>query len=183
MKTARRAVFLDRDGTIIEDVGYLSDPSDIRFMPASASSLVSLNAAGFKLIVVSNQSGIGRGLITHEQFDRVNSEFQRQLRDMGVRIDATYYCPHAPSDGCTCRKPLPGMILQSASELDVELAGSWVIGDQIRDVEAGQRAGCLTALLGEAGTGEVTPTIHARTWELLTRSILERETTECEVRR
>jgi D-glycero-D-manno-heptose 1,7-bisphosphate phosphatase len=145
----RRAVFLDRDGTIIEDEGYLADASRIRFVPGAIAALRTFRERGMMLVVVSNQSGIPRGLITAEQHAQVDAQFQALLASEGVPLDATYYCKHLPEDGCACRKPLPGMLEHAAREHDIELSRSLMIGDKLSDVAAGHAAGCITALLGE----------------------------------
>lgn len=171
--TAQRAVFLDRDGTLIDDVGYIRDPADVRVLAGCASSLAELRAVGFRLIVVSNQSGIGRGLIEPEQARLVEEEVALQLRSQGVRVDAAYFCPHAPDAGCTCRKPLPGMLYDAARDLDIDLHRSWVVGDRPTDVMAGRQAGCRTALLGTDDAASVGATVCAPDWPGLARRIME----------
>ena len=143
----RRAVFLDRDGTIIRDTGYLIKPSEVELLPDTGKALKILHRQGFLLVLISNQSGVGRGLFTLEAMGEVHNQFLDCLRQEGVDLDDVYYCPHAPWDGCECRKPLPGMLHQAVLELDVDLAQSFVVGDKLSDVEAGQRAGCQTVLL------------------------------------
>jgi histidinol-phosphate phosphatase family protein len=140
----RRAVFMDRDGTLIHDVGYPNDPGAVRLLPGAAIALAKLKELGFLLIVVSNQSGIGRGLVTPEQARQVHAEVESQLADFMVRLDGAYYCPHAPEDGCVCRKPSPGMLLRAARELSIDLNRSFMVGDKISDLEAGRAAGCHT---------------------------------------
>lgn len=178
---AGRAVFLDRDGTIIVDVGFISDPADIELVPACTEGLAALSKAGFKLVVVSNQSGIGRGLITEDQARQVDQECVTRLAGLGIHLDGTYYCPHTPEEGCSCRKPLPGMLLLAAEQLDLDLATSWMIGDRVSDIEAGRLAGCRTALLGDVDVAPEVPTTRAADWPGLARSILDREATRCEV--
>jgi histidinol-phosphate phosphatase family protein len=147
--TGRAAVFLDRDGTLIDDVGYISDPEDVRLVSGAAEALRALRDDGFALVVVSNQSGIGRGVTTQEQADAVHRRFLEELERAGAGIDATYYCPHTPEDGCTCRKPLPGLILDAARELELDLERSTMVGNSEVDVAAGEAAGTRTILLGE----------------------------------
>jgi D-glycero-D-manno-heptose 1,7-bisphosphate phosphatase len=147
--SGRAAVFLDRDGTLIDDVGYISDPDDVRLVPGAADALRVLRDDGFALVVVSNQSGIGRGLTTQEQADAVHRRFLEELEAAGAAIDATYYCPHTPDDGCPCRKPLPGLILDAARELELDLERSTTVGNSAVDVAAGEAAGTRTILLGQ----------------------------------
>jgi D-glycero-D-manno-heptose 1,7-bisphosphate phosphatase len=140
----RVAVFLDRDGTLIEDAGYPRDPALVRLLPGAAKSLRALAASGLVLVVVSNQSGVGRGLVTSGEAAAVRERFEECLRAGGVRLHASYYCPHAPWEGCPCRKPSPGMLLRAAEDLGIDLGRSFLVGDKTSDVEAGRRAGCST---------------------------------------
>jgi len=151
---ANKAVFLDRDHTLIEDPGYISDPSSVRLLPGVELALKSLTQAGYKLIVVTNQSGVARGLLTEEALEKVHAEMRRQLSEKGARLDAIYHCPYHPEGtvegyamDSELRKPRPGMLLQGAAEFDIDLAQSWMVGDSPRDIEAGQRAGCRTIRL------------------------------------
>ncbi len=144
-------VFLDRDHTIIEDPGYLTEPSAVRLLPGVDVALRSLAAAGYKLVVVTNQSAIARGMLTEEGLERVHAEMRDQLSERGVKLDGVYYCPYHPEatvEGYARespeRKPQPGMLLRAAKELDIDLGRSWMVGDSPRDIEAGQRAGCRT---------------------------------------
>lgn len=148
MPTDRRAVFLDRDGTILEDVGYLSEPAGVRFLPGAIAALRTLSQRGFLLVLVSNQSGIGRGLITAAEADAVHRRLVAELDREGVFLDDARYCPHAPSEGCACRKPQPGLILASAKDLAIDLGGSFLVGNSAADVGAGEAAGVRTILLG-----------------------------------
>jgi len=133
------AVFIDRDGTIIYDADYCSDPKEVQVFPFAAESLRKLKARGFKLIMVTNQSGIGRGYFTREQYNAVHAEVLRQLAE--PLIDATYVCPDVPGSDSKCRKPAPGMILQGAREHAVDLSRSIMIGDKEIDVHCGHNAG------------------------------------------
>ena len=142
----RGAVFLDRDGTLIEDVGYPRDPDRVRLLDGVPGALRRLAEAGLALVVVSNQSGIGRGLITPGEARAVDERFRSLLADQGVVLDGAKYCPHRPDEGCRCRKPQPGMLLEAAAELDLELTSSHMIGDKQTDVEAGRRAGCASTV-------------------------------------
>jgi D-glycero-D-manno-heptose 1,7-bisphosphate phosphatase len=138
----RRAVFLDRDGTLIEDPGYPKCPEQVRLLPGAAQAMRQLREAGFALVVISNQAGVGRGLITPGEAAAVHARFVELFAAEGVAFDDVRYCPHAPADGCACRKPSPRMIEESAARLGIALAKSFMIGDKESDVEAGRRAGC-----------------------------------------
>lgn len=150
---ANRAIFLDRDGTLIRDVGYPSDPAAVELLPGATRALRELSRAGYLLVVVSNQSGVGRGIVTAREADAVHQRLVRELALVQVRLDAAYYCFHAPGDGCECRKPRPGLLRQAAREHDIALELSFVIGDEARDVQAGRAVGCRTLLLGEGNGG------------------------------
>jgi rfaE bifunctional protein nucleotidyltransferase chain/domain len=147
----RPALFLDRDGTLIEDAGYPRDPSLVRPLPGTAEALRTLASAGFLLVVVSNQSGVGRGLITPEEAAAVHSRFEACFAAEGVRFDACLYCFHTPAAGCPCRKPSPGLLLRAAADLNIALPASCIVGDKDSDTEAGLRAGCRAAPLGPGG--------------------------------
>ena len=145
------AVFLDRDGTINEEVGYLSDPSQVNLIPGAADAIARLRAAGFKLVVVTNQSGIARGLFTVKELHHVNQALEKLLNENGAGIDAFYFCPHHPMHGekvtCECRKPKPGMAIKAAKELDLDLSRSYFVGDKVSDIELGINAGGKTVLV------------------------------------
>jgi D-glycero-D-manno-heptose 1,7-bisphosphate phosphatase len=136
------AVFVDRDGTIMENVDYCSDPKQVRIFPRVREALQRLKSNGFKLIIITNQSGIGRGFFTIEQYRAVEAEVLRQLGD-GL-IDATYFCPDVPSQHSSCRKPAPGMIFQATQEHRIDLSRSFFIGDKEIDAECGRNAGVRT---------------------------------------
>jgi D-glycero-D-manno-heptose 1,7-bisphosphate phosphatase len=133
------AVFIDRDGTIMEDTDYCSDPKDVRIFPGVLEALGRLKARGFKLIIITNQSGIGRGLFTLDQYRAVEAEVLRQLGD-GL-VEATYYCPDAPGQQSHCRKPAPGMVVQATRDHQIDLSRSFLIGDKEIDVECAHNAG------------------------------------------
>lgn len=139
----RRAVFLDRDGTIIEDVSYLREPAQVRLLPGSADAIRRLNRAGFLAIVVTNQSGIARGLLSHEQYALGVWRLDQLLAAEGATLDAHYMCPHLPGIGapCECRKPGPLLYRQAAERFDIDLTESWWIGDRLRDVEPASHFG------------------------------------------
>lgn len=133
------AVFIDRDGTIMEDTEYCSHPKDVRIFPGVLEALRRLKSRGFKLIIITNQSGIGRGLFTLDQYRAVESEVLRQLGD-GL-IDATYYCPDVPGQHSKCRKPAPGMVVNATRDHQIDLSHSFLIGDKEVDVECAHNAG------------------------------------------
>ncbi len=148
------AVFLDKDGTLIEDVPYNVDPDLIRLAPGAVAGLPLLHAAGYRLIVISNQSGVARGLFPEAALAGVEARLRALLADLGVPLAGFYYCPHHPEGSlpdyafaCACRKPEPGLILRAAREHGTDLARSWFVGDILDDVEAGNRAGCRTILV------------------------------------
>ncbi len=145
----RQAVFLDRDGTLIADPGYLRDPDQVKLLPGAAAALAALAERGYLLVLVSNQSGVGRGLITAEEARRVHSRFVALLAEAGVTLDGAYYCPHTPEAGCACRKPRPGLLLDAAREHGIDLRRSVMIGNAESDVGAGTAAGASTILLRE----------------------------------
>jgi D-glycero-D-manno-heptose 1,7-bisphosphate phosphatase len=154
----RPAVFLDRDGTIIEHVPYLSDPAEVRLLPGAAAALVRLRRAGFARVLVTNQSAIGRGMLTVERLEEIHTELERQLAAEGATIDAIYHCPVAPAGDdrtvveCPDRKPGPGMLLRAVADLELDLEASWMVGDLISDVLAGLNAGCRSILLQSGQT-------------------------------
>ncbi len=144
-----KAAFLDRDDTIIRDVGYLADPEDIELLPGAIEGLRALSQDGYLLILATNQSGVARGFFTIERLSEIHQRLETLLLGQGVALDGVYFCPHlaegsvAPYDiSCECRKPSPGLILRAAEEHGVDLARSVMIGDSERDVESGRRAGC-----------------------------------------
>ena len=139
------AVFLDRDGTLMRDVDYCGDPKEVEIFPGVGEALLKLKDGGYKLIVITNQSGIGRGLFNEEQYRAVEQEVSRQL-GQGV-IEATYFCPHLPEAGCKCRKPSPELILASARDHEIDLARSYFVGDKQTDIECGRNAGVQTILV------------------------------------
>ena len=137
--TLTPAVFIDRDGTIMEDTDYCSHPKDVRIFPGVLEALRRLKSRGFKLIIITNQSGIGRGLFTLDQYRAVESEVLQQLGD-GL-IDGTYYCPDAPGQHSKCRKPAPGMVVKATGDHQIDLARSFLIGDKEVDVGCAHHAG------------------------------------------
>ncbi len=148
------AIFLDRDGTLVYPRHYPLRPRDLVLYQNVGPELRRLQRAGFRLVLVTNQSGLARGYFREEDLARMHAHLARQLARHDVRLDGLYYCPHHPdgiverlSVACNCRKPRPGMILQAASDLGLDLGRSWLIGDILDDIEAGNRSGCRTVLV------------------------------------
>jgi len=144
------AVFLDRDGTLMEDVDYCKDPADVSVFDGTAEALQELKAAGFKLIIITNQSGIGRGYFSEEDFHAVQAELFRQLGE--DVIDAAYYCPATPEEESTYRKPAPGLVFEAMREHRINPMKSFFVGDKTADITCGRRAGAKTILV-ETGYG------------------------------
>ena len=142
-----RYALLDRDGTIIVEKHYLKSVDELELLPHAIEGLRALAAQGYGLIVVSNQSGIGRGLVTVEQVEAIHAELKRRLSAGGVEIAAFYYCPHAPQDGCECRKPKTGMARQAMADFGFDPEKSLVIGDKASDIEFGRAIGARTVLV------------------------------------
>ncbi len=149
-----RAVFLDRDGTLVEARHYPSRPEQLVVYQGVTDELRRLQQAGFRLVLITNQSGLAHGYFTEADLARMHAYLREELGREGVSIDAIYFCPHHPDGAiselaitCDCRKPSPGMLLRAAEELDLDLARSWFVGDILDDVEAGNRAGCRTVLV------------------------------------
>lgn len=150
------AVFLDRDGTINEEMGYINDLSRVRLLPGVAEGLKLLQDRGFKLIVITNQSGPARGYFPESLVFEVNQLITRRLAKKGVKLDDFFVCLHGPNEGCNCRKPNPGLVLQALEKYPIELEKSYFIGDKIVDVETGKRLGIKTILvLTGYGKGEL----------------------------
>lgn len=143
----RRFVALDRDGTLIALKHYLSDPDDVQLLPAAAPALRRLRALGLGLIVITNQSAVGRGIITEAQLGQIHARLDEQLAAEGLALDGVYSCPHAPDHGCECRKPRPGMLLKAAKQLHFEPGRCFVVGDNVADIELGQHVGAATFLV------------------------------------
>ena len=146
-----KAVFLDRDGVINRKASsedeYVTRWEEMAILPGVAEAIAQLNRVGFQVIVVTNQRGISKGLITTAELESIHHRMCEHLACAGARIHAVYYCPHGLEPPCTCRKPQPGMLLAAARGHDIDLAASWMIGDSDKDVEAGKRVGCRTARL------------------------------------
>lgn len=150
----REAVFLDRDGTLIEEVHYLAHPEQVRLIPGAAEAVRRLNALGALVVVVTNQGGVARGYFPEARVAEVHAHLAAVLAGHGAKVDAFYYCPHHPTEGadpyrqvCECRKPKPGMLYAAARDLGIDLARSWMIGDKPCDAGAGRAAGCRSLLV------------------------------------
>ncbi len=148
---SNKAIFLDRDGTLNRDFGYVHKLTDWQWLPGVKDALRRLKDAGWLLIVVSNQSGIGRGYFSREDLENLQAALDRELADFGAGIDAWYYCPHVDGDDCDCRKPKAGLIARAARDWRVDVSSSWMLGDRLRDVHAGLAAGCKAGLLYNPG--------------------------------
>lgn len=168
-----RAVFLDKDGTLIDDVPYNVDPERVTLARGAGSALRELKVHGYSLIVVSNQAGVALGRFSLQALSGVERRIQELLRPSGVAIDAFYYCPHLPQATnvryavrCLCRKPQPGLLRQAARDRQLELAQSWLIGDILDDVEAGNRAGCHSVLVDNGNETEWRLGMHRQPYHL-----------------
>ena len=165
LKYPQRAIFLDRDGTINEYVGFLRSPDELKLIPGAADAIKLINSSEFLAIVATNQPVIARGEVTVPELNKIHDKLETLLGNEGAYIDALYYCPHHPHKGyageieelkinCTCRKPKPGMLLRAAEEYHIDLSKSWMIGDREEDIRAGKGAGCRTALIGIEDFGQ-----------------------------
>jgi len=168
VKRNNRAVFLDRDGTINEEKGYLFRTEEFTFIPGAPEAIRLLKEAGFLVIVVTNQSGVGRGYYDEAAVDALHQHLDEELAALGTGVDGYYFCPHHPEHGigpykleCECRKPLPGMLLQAAADHGIDLSRSYMIGDKLVDVTTGIKAGCRPLLIrtgyGAGESGELPP--------------------------
>jgi D-glycero-D-manno-heptose 1,7-bisphosphate phosphatase len=151
---SKQAVFLDRDGTLIEEVGHLYRFDDMQIYPAALQAVARINRSGALAVVITNQSAVARGLLSEADLQHVHRLMNEAFGRNGARIDAFYYCPHHPGSGegpysrvCSCRKPKPGLLLRAAQQLDIELRASYMLGDRLVDVQTGHRAGCKSILL------------------------------------
>ncbi len=180
-----KAVFIDRDGTLIKDIPYNVEPAFIEFLPHAIETLVQLKRNNFLLILISNQSGVARGFFTLNDVEKMHQTIQQKLWKHDVQLDAMYYCPHYPygkiaeySFDCSCRKPKPGLIFQAANSHNIDLSNSWMIGDILNDVEAGNAAGCKTILLNNGNETEWllneirTPAFTVKSWKTITTTVL-----------
>ncbi|TLV03406.1 D-glycero-alpha-D-manno-heptose-1,7-bisphosphate 7-phosphatase [Dyadobacter luticola] len=173
---ANKTVFLDKDGTLIRDEPYNADPAKVVFEEDVFEGLRTLHGDGYQLVIVSNQPGLAMGLFSQTELDALIRFFEDQFAENGLVLAGFYYCPHAPSNestlACDCRKPEPGLLLRAAREMNIDLEHSWMIGDILNDVEAGNRAGCRTVLIDN---GNETEWLEgpARVPDYTTRSFLD----------
>ena len=160
----RRWVVLDRDGTLIEERPYLSDPQQVRLLPRAAQAVHQLRRLGFPVVIITNQSGISRGYFGQDTLQRIHARLLRLLAVDGATVDGLYYCPHAPADGCHCRKPEPGLLRRAARDLGLRPEDAFVVGDKECDIELALRAGA-TPMLVRTGWGRqtaATAQVHPR---------------------
>lgn len=143
----QKAVFLDRDGTICEEVNYLARPEDLRLFPFSAEAVKLLNDGGFLVILITNQSGIARGFFDEKSLHEIHAKLKNELAEEHAKLDAVYFCPHNSADNCACRKPQTGMIERAKQDFLLDLENSWIVGDKAIDVETGLNAKMKTALV------------------------------------
>lgn len=182
-KEQRKAIFLDRDGTINRYAGFIRTPEEFELLPDASKAIKMINESGYLAIVVSNQPVIARGEITEDRLETIHNKMETLLGDDGAYLDAIYYCPHHPDTGfkgeiselkikCKCRKPEPGMLIKATEDLNIEMKSSWMIGDSWRDIKAGKAAGCGTLLVG---TDELEQDMTATSLSEAVRKILEKE--------
>jgi D-glycero-D-manno-heptose 1,7-bisphosphate phosphatase len=149
------ALFLDRDGVIIENrANYVREWSDVSIYPQAIEALVRVKSTGYKIVIITNQSAVGRGLISLETAEMINMQLVDEIRSAGGRIDGVFICPHAPQVECNCRKPQPGLILDAAESLSLDLSRSILVGDALSDIMAGQSAGVAKSVLVRTGRGD-----------------------------
>jgi len=161
-----RGLFLDRDGTVIEECGYLKDPELVRLLPGAADALAALASDGWKLIVITNQSGVGRELITPDQMEAVQRRFFDLMQAHRIPIAGSYMCTHTPADHCQCRKPSSYLLERAAVDHSLDLSASWMVGDREGDILCGRNAGCSTIWLrnGMFPVADDLPTFVADDW-------------------
>jgi len=146
---SKRAVFLDRDGTININVNYLDSPDNFKMYKGVAEGIKLLNENNFLIIVITNQSGIARGFFSKKTLENIHKKMIEELKEKGAKVDAIYYCPHHPDDNCDCRKPRTGLLKKAVENFDISTVSSYFIGDRMLDVEAGYKIGCKTILVPE----------------------------------
>ena len=144
-----KVVFVDRDGTINVNVEYLDDPDNFQMYPGVAEGIKLLRDKGFKIVVVTNQSGISRGFFTEETLEKIHKRMNKELLEKGATVDAIYYCPHHPEDKCNCRKPKTELFEKAIKDFDVDVNNSYIIGDRMLDIEAGSKMNLKTVLVPE----------------------------------
>lgn len=180
-----KAVFIDRDGTLIKDVPYNANTALIQFLPGAIEALALFKKYNFLLIIITNQSGIAHGYFTIDELEEMNNAVQQILKYYDIQLNGIYYCPHHPHgkiEGynieCDCRKPKPGLILKAAKEHKIDLSNSWMIGDILNDIEAGNTAGCKTILLDNGNETEWIlnkkrkPSFTAKEWQAIATTIV-----------
>ncbi len=155
-----RAIFLDRDGTLVADPGFVHRIEDSRLLPGVVSGLQRLSQSGYQLIIVTNQSGIQRGVFDLRDFETFQAHLLQDLARCGISIAATYFCPHRPEAGCECRKPAPGLVQRARQELNINLTESWMIGDRREDAELAQRAGLRGAVWIQSNVAPLARNAH-----------------------
>ena len=142
-----RFVILDRDGTLIEERHYLAEPDGVALIPGAADALRAFRELGLGLVVVTNQSVVGRGMVDEAGLERIHDRMRELLSEHGVGVDAVYHCPHLPEDGCGCRKPETGLVVRASADLEFDPARAFVVGDHASDIELGRRIGATTILV------------------------------------
>ncbi len=178
---SNRAVFFDKDGTLVQNLPYNVNPDRIRLAPKAAKALRLLHQSGYRLVVASNQSGVARGYFKEDALKAVEERLRALLKEeAGAPLEGFYYCPHHPEGlvpeytiACHCRKPEPGMLLKAAYELDIDLTQSWMVGDILNDVEAGNRAGCRTILIDNGNETEWALSSYDRQPDFIVTDLLE----------
>lgn len=168
----QKAVFLDRDGVILEERGYLAKPDEVTLLDGAAEAIRIMAGLGLKVVVVTNQSGIGRGYFDASDYKKVRGRMNALLAEQGAKVDAEYNCPHAPWEECACRKPLPGLVLTAAFELALDVAGSFVVGDKRSDMELA-RAVKARSVLVRTGYGRKTEKASDCIWDVVVDNIRE----------
>ena len=167
---SRAAIFFDRDGTLMRDAEYASRPEQVELLPGAAGAVRDLAASGFLIVLVTNQSGIGRGLFAPDDYDRVHARLVELLAQEGARLDDAYHCPHAPDEGCDCRKPGTALFERAARDHDIDFSRSWSIGDRWRDLAPAQALGA-TGLLVPSDATPLLDVERAREAHLLAESM------------
>ena len=147
MAGSRRAVFLDRDDTLCRDVPYCRRPEDLHLLPGAGEAVNRLNEADFAVVIITNQSGIGRGWLTEGTLHSIHEKMKRDLAAHGARVDGIYFCPHRPDEGCECRKPKTTMVMRAVREMNLDLRGSFTVGDRLMDVLLGKNSGTKAILV------------------------------------
>lgn len=172
IENGQKAVFLDRDGTICEEVNYLSRPEDLRLFPFTAEAVKLLNDNNFLVILITNQSGIVRGFFDEQTLHKIHAKLKKELVEANAKLDSIYFCPHSSDDNCACRKPKTGMIGQAAKDFFLDFENSWIIGDKAIDVETGFNAKLKTALV-LTGYGKTELEKLSRKPDLMAENLLE----------